>query len=118
MCSHIVIMWKPEGLTHLPLDKMEAILADDIFKCIFLYMKTIEFQFKFLTETCSQESNWQYNSIGSGNGLSPVRRQANVDPVLCHHMVSLGHNGLSGHWAEVHVGADEGLELLVYKSLP
>ena len=23
-------------LTHLPLDKMAAILADDIFKCIFL----------------------------------------------------------------------------------
>ena len=25
-----------QGLTHLPLDKMAAILADDIFKCIFL----------------------------------------------------------------------------------
>ena len=25
-----------EGLTHLPLDKMAAILVDDIFKCIFL----------------------------------------------------------------------------------
>ena len=32
---------KPEvwqmGLTHLPLDKMAAILADDIFNCFFLY---------------------------------------------------------------------------------
>ena len=25
------------GLTHLPLDKMAAILAEDILKCIFLY---------------------------------------------------------------------------------
>ena len=27
-------------------------------------------------ETCSQVSNWQYISIGSGNGLAPNRRQA------------------------------------------
>ena len=27
---------KLSSLTHLPLDKMAAILADDIFKCIFL----------------------------------------------------------------------------------
>ena len=34
---------------------------------------------------CSQESNWQYASIGSGDGFSPNRRQAitwtNADPV-------------------------------------
>ena len=33
-------------LTNLPLDKMAAILADDIFNCIF-WMKMIEFRFKF-----------------------------------------------------------------------
>ena len=91
MCSHIVILWKPEGLTHLPLDKMDATLADDIFKCIFLCMKTIEFQFKFLNETCYQESNWQYTSIGSGNGLTgdkplpePMLTQFYAVAIWCH----------------------------------
>ena len=36
-------------------------------------------------EICSQDSNWQYASIGSGNGLVPNRRQAitwiNGDPI-------------------------------------
>ena len=31
--AHHYISWH---LTHLPMDKMAAILADDIFKCIFL----------------------------------------------------------------------------------
>ena len=33
----------PNTLTHLPLDKMAAILADDIFKCIFLNEKNLFF---------------------------------------------------------------------------
>ena len=37
-------------------------------------------------EICSQESNWQYPSISSGNGLAPDRRQAitwtKADPKL------------------------------------
>ena len=38
-------------LTHLPLDKMAAILADDIFKCIFLNEKVqilIDISLKFV----------------------------------------------------------------------
>ena len=49
-------------------------------------MKLRGFQFKF-TEMCSQESNWQYISIGLGNGLALSRWQAitwtDVNPVLC-----------------------------------
>ena len=33
---HISPSWAASSLTHLPLDKMAAILADDIFNCIFL----------------------------------------------------------------------------------
>ena len=50
-----------------------------------------QFQMHFLewkwqnSEICSQEFNWQYRSIGSGNGLAPNRRKAitwtNADPV-------------------------------------
>ena len=39
-------------LTHLLLDKMAAILTDDIFKYIFLNGSNF-------TEMCPQESNWQ-----------------------------------------------------------
>ena len=35
----------------------------------------IELRWNFC-EICSQESNWQKNSIGSDNGLAPNRRQA------------------------------------------
>ena len=58
---------------------MTAMLADDIFKCIFLNEND-----RIPVEICSQESNWQKASIGSGNGLAPNRRQAftwtNADP--------------------------------------
>ena len=53
-------------LTHLPLDKIAAILAVDIFKCIFVNQN----------EIYSQESNGQWASIGSDNRLEPNRRQA------------------------------------------
>ena len=55
------------ALTHLPLDKMAAILADDIFKCVFLNENDI---------IPIQMSNWQKVIIGSSNGLAPNRRQA------------------------------------------
>ena len=41
------------GLTHLPQDKMAAILADDIFKCILLNENDKSSNLTF-TETCSQ----------------------------------------------------------------
>ena len=45
-----------------------------------------------------QGSNWQYVITGSDNGLATNRRQAitwaNVDPDLCRHSASLGHNEL------------------------
>ena len=48
--------WQPfssglDALTHLPLDKMAAILADNIFKCIFLnenYIIPIQISLKFV----------------------------------------------------------------------
>ena len=53
---------------------MAAILADDSFKCIFLNGNDkIPIR---ISEICSQESNWQYASIGSGNGLAPNTREA------------------------------------------
>ena len=51
------------------------------------------------TEICSQESNWQYASIGSDNGLEPSMRQAiiwtNAYPVHQRIYVALGGDGLS-----------------------
>ena len=45
-------------LTHLLLDKMDAMLADDIFKYIFLNENEKNSDSNF-TETCPQESDWQ-----------------------------------------------------------
>ena len=67
--------------TNLPLDKMAAILADDIFRHIF--MKET-FCVK-CTEVCSQGANLHQPSVGLDNGLAPNRRQAiiwtNADPI-------------------------------------
>ena len=38
-------------------------------------MKMYKFRLNFI-EICSYEPNQQYSSIGSDDGLSPVRRQA------------------------------------------
>ena len=81
-------------LTHLPLDKMAAISAHNNFKCIFLNENdSIPIRID-CTEICSQETSWQYASIGSGNGLKPNRRQAitwtNADPVHWHIYAALG----------------------------
>ena len=43
--------WSQERLTHLPLNKMAAIWADDIFKCIFLnenFRISIKISLKFV----------------------------------------------------------------------
>ena len=47
------ISWTKVELTHLPLNKMAAILADDIFKCIFLNENvriSIKISLKFVPE--------------------------------------------------------------------
>ena len=47
------------ALTHLPLDKKAAMLADVILKCIFLN-KNYEILIQIsLQQTCFQETNWQ-----------------------------------------------------------
>ena len=50
--------------------------AEDIFKCILLYENCCMYFGSNFPEICSLGTNWQYVSIGSGNGLAPVRRQA------------------------------------------
>ena len=51
------------------------------------------------TEVCSQGPNWQWVSVGSGNGLTPNRRQAitraNAGPVHWHIYAALGGDKLS-----------------------
>ena len=80
-----------------PLDKMAAILADNIFKCIFLNEETlilIKISLKFVLKGPINKNS----STGSDNGLAPTRRQAiiwtNVDPVHKHIYVSLGEDEL------------------------
>ena len=48
--------------------------ANEHFQVHFREWKLWNFKWNF-AEICSLESNWQYSSIGSDNGLSPVRRQ-------------------------------------------
>ena len=63
-------------------------LADDIFKCIWWSSDSN------LIEIGSRDSNWQYASIGSGDGLVPNSRQANIwfnaDPIHWRIYVALG----------------------------
>ena len=72
------------ALTHLPLDKMAAISADDIFKCIFLN-ENDGFRIRISLKCISSSSVNKKTSIGSGNGLALNRRQAitwnNDDPL-------------------------------------
>ena len=64
--------------------------TDDIFKRIF-YWRYLCFDLNF-TESCSWWSNWYYVSIGSGNGLSPIRQAiawTHDDPIYCRkHMLN------------------------------
>ena len=64
-------------ITHLPLDKIAAILADDNFKCIFLNENDripIPVSLKFIPRI--PIDNKPALVIGPGNGLVPNRRQA------------------------------------------
>ena len=51
--------------------------ADDIFKCVFSWMKMYEFRLGFNWRLfLNFLTNWQFSSIGSDNGLVPTGRQA------------------------------------------
>ena len=64
-------------LTPLPLDKMAThhLGIRRHFQLHFLKWKWQNSD-SYFTEICSQGSNWQLASFGSGNGLTPNRRQA------------------------------------------
>ena len=84
---------------------MVATFADNIFKCIFLNKK-IWISIKISLKFYPQGSNWQYDSIGSDDGLGSNRRQAivwtNGGLGYQHIYASLGLNELSAkaltHW--------------------
>ena len=81
------ILIVPTSLTHLPLDKMADILADDKFGCIFLNENDtipIRISLKFVPRSPVDNEP----AFCSGNGLARNRRQAitlnNADPVHWH----------------------------------
>ena len=81
---------------------MAAILADDIFKCIFLNEHdTIAIQISLKHVPRNPIDN-KPGSIGSGNGLAPNRRQAIIwtddDPVHWRIYAALGGDELINHW--------------------
>ena len=75
-------------LTHWGLDKMAANFQMTFWNA-FSLMKIHEFWF---TEVCYQGSNWQYYSIGTDNGLAPVRRQAIVWPMISSLLTHIHHS--------------------------
>ena len=67
-------------LTHLPLDKMATILADDIFKFIFLNETVqilIQISLKFVPK-----NKELYRSFGLDIGLVPISDQPLSEPML------------------------------------
>ena len=84
---------------------MAPILADNIFKSIFLKWKWQNYNYN-LIEICSNESNWQYASISSGNGLAPNRRQdiiwTNADLIHWRIYAALGGDELTMNPDEQH----------------
>ena len=79
-------------------DKIAAI-SETACSNAFSWMKMMELRFKF-AEICSQESNQQYPSIGSDNGLAPSRRQAIIwtndgyfTDAYLRHSASMSFNG-------------------------
>ena len=60
-------------LTHGGLKKMADILQTTFSKCILYRMFTFCLK---CTKACSLAFNWHYGNIGSGDGLTPNRRQA------------------------------------------
>ena len=81
--------------THFHPDKMAAI-SQTTFPNAFSWMKVLYFDSNF-TAMCSYGSIWIYFSIGSDNGLAPIRRQAiiwtNTDPVDWRTIVALEGGG-------------------------
>ena len=78
---------------------MADILADDIFKCIFVNENiwiSIKIWLKFVPKG---RINILYSNIGSNNGLAPTRRQAiiwtNADPIHWHIYAALGGDELT-----------------------
>ena len=65
------------GLIHRGRNKMGTI-SQMISSSAFSWMKTFEVWKKSHWNMSLQWSYWQYNSIGSDNGLAPHRRQANI----------------------------------------
>ena len=62
-------------LTHIPLDKMAAILADDIFKCILLN-ENDNIPIELLLKLVPKSPLDNKPAFGSGDGVAPNRRQA------------------------------------------
>ena len=64
------------------------------FQCHFLEWKLLYFFSLNFTEICYQRPNWQYTSIGSDDGLAPIKRQnilwTNDGLVYCRIYVSFG----------------------------
>ena len=99
--QHLIRWWlgwhqigdKP--LTHLPLNKMAAISQTTCLNA-FSWMKIFELQIKF---HWNMESNWQYVSIGSDDGLASSRRQVIIwsiaDPVHWRIYAALGGDELN-----------------------
>ena len=74
---------------------MGAIFADSIFQYVFVNEKFCILIFFYV---CTEGSNYQYSSIGSDDGLVPIRWQAiiwtNADPVHWSIYAALGGDEL------------------------
>ena len=88
------------SLTHSGWDKMDAFFQTTFWNVLCLMWNCMNFDWNF-TEVCSQESNLQYSSISSDNGLMPNRQQAiiwtNEGSGLWCIYTSLGLNELKFH---------------------
>ena len=91
--------------THLLLDKMAAVLADDIFKCILENEKLcilIKISLKFVPKD-SFDNN---PAFCSGSGLAPNRRQATIwtsaDPIHWRIYAALGGDELIKHYMSLY----------------
>ena len=97
---HIVAVWIVLGINTLRPTQNSRHFADNTFKCIF-FNDNLNFEWNF-TEICSLWFDWQYDSIGSDNGLAPNRRQAitwtNVGMFYLRINASLGLNELMPVW--------------------
>ena len=74
-CNWFMITCPAYLLTNHLLRTMTPILADDIYKLIFLN-ENDKIEIQILLKWFSHESDWQEPNIDSGNGLLPNSRQA------------------------------------------